>query len=101
MIYSHTFGRRICIRKVGLRFSLHGIQLVVIVGRFMMEEYQLADPGSMGYFRCHLERTMTKSLLSFFILNVRVLCIMYQQIGSLNKLKKSWIRLFSPFDICV
>src|SRR6266699_2728365 len=65
----------------------------------MMKQYQPAHTSLASHFRCHLDGAMAIPLFCFLILVWSVLRIVYQQICPLDKLKKSRVALFSPFDI--
>src|ERR1700693_908691 len=64
-----------------------------------MKQNQLTNLGRVSYFCRHLNSAMSVSLLSFLIIIMSILCIVYQQVGSFYKIKKARIAHFPPFYI--
>src|SRR5712692_2060168 len=64
-----------------------------------MKKYQFAHVSLVSCFRCHLNCAVTVSLPGVLIIIEGVLRIMYQQVGSLHKLKKARVAHFSPLYV--
>src|SRR5260370_25294990 len=64
-----------------------------------MKQNQLTNPGRVSYLCRHLNSAMSVSLLSFLIIIMSILRIVYQQVASFYKIKKAWIAHFPPLYI--